>query len=91
MVFDYETVTEFWIEPIEPIVVIEEPVEPIVIEIDEEKVVPFEREAVIDAFIPEYKEPEAKPADYTPTPPEVKVEKISPTGDVLINFSESVY
>ena len=91
MIFDYETLTDFQIEPIEPIMVIPEPVEPMVVDVDEERVVPFEREAVIDAFIPEYKEPEAKPADYTPTSPEVKLGKISPTGDVFIDFSESVY
>ena len=87
IIFDYETPKEIVIEP-EQIDPIEPIVEPIIKPVFEEEVVPFEREAVIEAFIPNYTEPEQRPTDYEPTPPEVKLAQMSPTGDSVIQFTE---
>jgi len=69
----------------------EEPIEAIPDIVVEDGVVPFERDAIIEAFIPDYEEPPKRPADYVPTPPKPELVDMSPVGESSISFKDAVY
>ena len=57
----------------------------------EDGVVPFELEAIVNAYIPSWQRPPPREMGYIETSPRPKIDNMSPTGIGSIEFTEPVY